>query len=312
MSEATLGYRLEYEARVNRVIDHIREHLADEMSLASLARIAAFSPFHFHRVFRSLTGETLFGFIQRLRIEKAARALLASTDQSVLEVALDHGFSSAATFARAFRARFGMTATEWRADGAARWQSRHRKMGKQVRKAGKAPRPVGPHTGVMPRPRSLTVQVRELPRYRVAYMRYAGPYGAHGIPALWARFRRWMETRDLPGATTLTLGVAYDDPGITAAERCRYDACAVVPTDFEPDRRVTITEVGGGRYAVASFVGTAHEIGAAWDGVFAAWLPESAWQPDDRPCVEIYRGGAIVDARAGVFRCDLCLPVRLL
>src|SRR5215471_17383987 len=214
MSEATLGYRLEYEARVNRVIDHIREHLADEMSLASLARIAAFSPFHFHRVFRSLTGETLFGFIQRLRIEKAARALLASTDQSVLEVALDHGFSSAATFARAFRARFGMTATEWRADGAARWQSRHRKMGKQVRKAGKAPRPVGPHTGVMRRPRSLKVQVRELPRDRVAYMRYTGPYGAHGIPALWARFRRWMETRDLPGATTLTLGVAYDDPGI--------------------------------------------------------------------------------------------------
>src|SRR5262249_13452992 len=47
-------------------------------------------------------------------IEKAARALLASTDHSVLEVALDHGFSSAATFARAFRARFGMTATEWR------------------------------------------------------------------------------------------------------------------------------------------------------------------------------------------------------
>jgi AraC family transcriptional regulator len=66
------GNRLEYEQRVNRVIDHIRAHLADELSLATLARVAAFSPFHFHRLFRSITGETLFGFVQRQRIEKAA------------------------------------------------------------------------------------------------------------------------------------------------------------------------------------------------------------------------------------------------
>ena len=79
----TGGHRLEYEARVNRVIDHIRGHLADELSLSRLARVAAFSPFHFHRVFRAITGETLFGFIHRLRIEKAAGALLNHPDQSV-------------------------------------------------------------------------------------------------------------------------------------------------------------------------------------------------------------------------------------
>ena len=66
----------EYEQRVNRVIDHVREHLAEPLPLAELARVAAFSPFHFHRVFRAITGETLFGFIQRQRIEKAAGALL--------------------------------------------------------------------------------------------------------------------------------------------------------------------------------------------------------------------------------------------
>ena len=118
--------RLEYEKRVNRVIDHIHEHLAAELSLEGLARVAAFSPFHFHRVFAAITGETLFGFIHRLRIERAASALSNHPDRSVLEVALDHGFSSAAGFARAFKAHFGMSATEWRAGGAARWTTRHR------------------------------------------------------------------------------------------------------------------------------------------------------------------------------------------
>jgi AraC family transcriptional regulator len=72
--------RLEYEKRVNRVVDHVQAHLAEELSLPALARIAAFSPFHFHRVFKVTTGETLFGFIQRLRLERAANALWLHPD----------------------------------------------------------------------------------------------------------------------------------------------------------------------------------------------------------------------------------------
>ena len=310
----TDGHRLEYESRVNRVIDHIRRHLAKELSLSTLARVAAFSPFHFHRVFGAITGETLFGFIHRLRIEKAAGALLNRPDQSVLEIALDHGFASAATFARAFKTRFGMSATEWRADGAGRWRARHRperNLGKQLRKAGKARGRGRPHSGGrrIEEP-SMSIRVRELPPYHVAYMRYVGPYGAHGIPELWTRFDKWMETRGLGPEARVTLGVGYDDPRITAAEKCRYDACVVVPADFLLDRRVNVMDLPGGPCAVATFTGTADEITDAWDHVFTAWLPASAWQPDDRPCVEVYRGNPTVAAKVGLFRCELCLPVR--
>ena len=135
--------RLEYEKRVNLVIDHVSGHLADDLSLEGLARVAAFSPFHFHRIFRAISGETLFGFVQRLRLERAALALIHHRDHSILGVALDHGFSSAATFARAFKSHFGMSATDWRRGGAERWSKR----GKANRKPGKAkPRP-GRHGG---------------------------------------------------------------------------------------------------------------------------------------------------------------------
>src|SRR5262245_52664598 len=194
------GNRLEYEKRVNRVIDHIREHLADELTLAALARVAAFSPFHFHRIFAAITGETLFEFIHRQRIEKAAGALLSHRDQSVLAVAIDHGFFSAAGFARAFRAHFHMSPTQWRGGGAERWQARQRwrrNPGQQVRNQGKArgrPRADTPRRSFEEVP--MNVQVQQLPTHHVAYMRYVGPYGPHGIPELWSRLWKWMETHE--------------------------------------------------------------------------------------------------------------------
>lgn len=309
-------HRLEYEKRVNRVVDHIRDHLANELSLVGLARVAAFSPFHFHRVFTAITGETLFGFIQRVRIEKAAGALRNHPGQSVLQVALDHGFSSAATFARAFKAHFGMSATEWRRGGAERWRAGRlpeRNPGKQLRNPGKARRRGRPDT---PRKHTeegtMNVHVRELPAHHVAYMRYVGPYGAHGIPELWAKLRKWMEARDLLSDARITLGVGYDDPSITEAQKCRYDACLVVPQSFQPDKWVNVMDIPGGKYAVSEFRGTAHEIQGAWDRVFSTWLPTSGYEPDDRPCFEVYRGNPTVDAKKGIFRCDLCLPVRSL
>src|SRR4051795_12459268 len=93
-----LSYRREYERRVNRVMDYVQAHLAEDLTLDKLAAVAAFSPFHFHRVFSAITGETLSDFIRRIRLERAASVLSMLPETSVLEIALRCGFSSAATF----------------------------------------------------------------------------------------------------------------------------------------------------------------------------------------------------------------------
>ena len=156
----------------------------------------------------------------------------------------------------------------------------------------------------------MNVAVRELPRYRVAYMRYVGPYGPHGIPELWKRFRTWMETRGLLGPDSIKLGIGHDDPDVTAPEKCRYDACVVVLESFAGDKWVNVIDVPGGKYAVAEFIGTADKIREAWEALYRSWLPGSSYQPDDRPCLEVYRGNPEVDGRPGTFRCELCVPVR--
>ena len=157
----------------------------------------------------------------------------------------------------------------------------------------------------------MNVAIRVLGPYHVAYMRHVGPYGARGIPELWQRLTEWMKTHEVGGADdAIKLGIGLDDPVVTPAEKCRYDACVVVPEDFSGDRSVNVTDIPGGKYGVTTFVGTAHEIGAAWDALYRSWLPGSGYEPEERPCLEVYRGNPEVGERPGTFRCDLCVPVR--
>jgi len=76
----------EYAQRIDRVIDYLRRNLDRPVKLAELADVACFSEFHFHRVFRAVSGETLNNFTNRLRLEKAAR-LLRYSDQSLTDIA---------------------------------------------------------------------------------------------------------------------------------------------------------------------------------------------------------------------------------
>src|ERR1700678_718746 len=113
---ATTQANCEYSQRIDRVIDYLRTNLHRPVKLAELAEVACFSEFHFHRIFTAVSGETLNHFTNRLRLEKAA-ALLRYTDKSVTDVALDCGFSSSATFSRAFRTGYETSPSEFRKSG---------------------------------------------------------------------------------------------------------------------------------------------------------------------------------------------------
>ena len=114
VTEVSESTRLEYAARMNRVIDHIQCHLADPLDLEQLAAVACFSPFHFHRLFRAWMGETLQAFVHRLRLERAAQLLVFDRVRSISDIAMECGFSSPSSFARAFKTGFGVSAGEWR------------------------------------------------------------------------------------------------------------------------------------------------------------------------------------------------------
>src|SRR3954465_12819694 len=114
-----------YTAGINRVMDHIDAHLDETLDLEARAGVARFSPFHFHRVFQALTGETLAERVRRRRLEVAAGRLLTRANATALQIALEVGFNSAEVFTRAFRAYFGVTPSAGRGGPFRSWAERH-------------------------------------------------------------------------------------------------------------------------------------------------------------------------------------------
>jgi AraC family transcriptional regulator len=289
-----ISARAVYEARMHRVLEYIDRHLDEQLELDSLAKVAAFSPFHFHRLFTAWFGETLGDFVRRRRLETAATRLVAQPRLTVTQVALSVGFGSTEAFARAFKTRFGSTPTEWR-----RAQVSNRDQ--LNRKPNQAPPPVARNH----EPMKVTIVDRQ--PTTVAYMRHVGPYGKP-VSDFWiTRVAPWMETNGLYGRTRY--GISHDDPGITASEKLRYDAAVEVPKDFKGAGEHQMTVIPGGKYAVGRFKGDERQVGDAWAWLLREWLPASGMQLDSRPFFESYPIDVTYDRKTGEFECDINIPV---
>src|SRR5215471_10677430 len=101
---------------IHSALTYVAQHLEEDISLQRLAGKARSSRFHLHRLFSVTVGETPKQFSLRLRLDRAAALLLATTD-SVLDIALSCGFNSHEVFTRAFRRRFGIAPSNYRERG---------------------------------------------------------------------------------------------------------------------------------------------------------------------------------------------------
>jgi AraC family transcriptional regulator len=302
--------RAEYENRMHRTLAYIDEHLDKALDLNTLAGVAHFSPFHFHRLFSAWTGETVGDYLRRRRVEVAARPLAAQPRTKILNIALSVGFGSAEAFTRAFKSRFGCSPTVWRMQQPAQHDG-NSNSGQANSKASKAIHaPFTEHEVSRHLNKATIMQVNIVDRKpaTVAYFRHLGPYG-ESIARFWQdTYVPWAVMNRL-GADHARYGISYDDPSITAPEQCRYDACAEVTPDFVVTGGALKTTIPGGRYAVLRFKGTVNQIGEAWSALLRDWLPSSGLQLDARPCFECFPKGAARDWETGEFECEICIPV---
>lgn len=290
--------REEYFARVERAVTFMTEHLARDLRLEHIAAAAHFSPFHFHRIFTAMVGETPRDFLNRIRLEKAANKLIKSPSQTITEVALACGFSSSSAFARSFKKHFGRPAGAYRKEQRGRLRSLH-------------PHPdvrVGKGDAALENTLRYEMEVKTMPRFHVAYVSNLKGYSLPEICKAWERLTRWAGARDLLRPETKSIGMSFDDPRITPDSKCRYYACITVPEEMSFDSKMGFMDIELGKYAVMHLTCSAEQIQLAYRTFFVRWFPESGYQPADRPSYEIYHDTPDTHP-AGLFVMDICMPV---
>jgi AraC family transcriptional regulator len=274
---------VDYVERVNRGIDHVVSNLAHPLNLEEVAQAAGFSPFHFHRVFKVLLGETLNQFVKRQRLERALFLMSHAPQRSLTDVALDCGFSSSSDFSRSFKQHYGLPPSVFDIETFRnfRREELERVLSSQYGSARIMSLPAGEN------PDGFEVSLRNLPARTVAYLRVFEPFRDGVVQAACERFLAWAIERGL--ADGQWLGYMWDEPEIVALADCRYDVALVVE-DFEP-----VGEIGRFDFppmCVAEVVlsGDIALEARAIDWLYKTWLPRSGYVPDNQPAFEAWIG----------------------
>jgi AraC family transcriptional regulator len=243
----------DYAERLERVHDYLRAHLDRDVDLDELAGVACFSPFHFHRIYHALQGETVAESVRRMRLHRAARDLVRGT-APIPRIGSRAGYGSQAAFTRAFKSAYGTPPAAYRASTS------------------------GPFEG--------TVDLRLVPDIAVIARRHEGDYD--GVGGVFERLNTAAIGRGWLGPTTRYFGVYYQDPSATPVAALRSDACLTAPPDAEPDGDLRPLTIAGGCNAVLLHVGPYVELHRAYTWLYREWLPLSGLEPADAPAVEEY------------------------
>jgi AraC family transcriptional regulator len=289
----------EYAQRINRVIDYLRGNLDRQVKLKELARVACLSEFHFHRIFGAVSGETLNNFTNRLRLEKAAR-LLRYSDQSVTDVAFDCGFSSSATFSRAFRSGYDTSPSQFRKSG----KIKKSKICKELFPEDE----YGLAMSAEEKRAAFPVELIDIPERQVAYIRVTNAFEMDRVLGAVKAMIEWAKSQDIFSQGIL-FGMTVDDPHVTPKHLYRYEVCLASSSFFECREGMSKLKMPAMRYAVIKVSGDIHKVATAWDYLYRDWLINSAYEPEHAPALEVF-----MDKESATdwshFELELCLPVR--
>ncbi len=278
----------EHQESITRVMLFIQARLDEPPGLEEVAEVAAFSPYHFHRLFTAYTGESLSAFIRRLRLERAANRLRQTFD-AITEIALDAGYETPTNFGKAFRQQFGQSPTEFREsshllDTAVFRQSRNTEQNK------------------------VTPRIVNLEPQTVLFVRRTGVY-SEASAAAFGILLPFAYGRKLMSKATQLIGISHDSPDITDADRLRYDACITLHQPIQPEGEINLQTLAGGRYALFVHKGPYERLSETYHLIYGHWLAQSGQRLRNAPVFERYLNRDPRRTKPENLRTEICLPL---
>lgn len=209
-----------YAARIDKVLRHLASRLAEGVApgLEELSGVAALSEYHFHRVFRLMTGETLSSTVRRLRLAISLSAL-TPPHAKVADASAMGAYATSQSYARALKARTGAVPTDAKIHAEIDRIRENLRRPPDGRSAGDAAPP-------------LSIEIVSFEPLTIIALRNVGDY-AH----LYHGYARLFGLLPDVSAVTGIYGVPYDDPMEIPVPQCRFDLCVSL-TDFNTAARI--------------------------------------------------------------------------
>ncbi len=282
-------------SRINDVLYEIHRDISVNLSARELAKTAAYSEQHFHRVFHQIVGETVNAYIRRTRLEQVANQLMFDHHSSVLSIAEKCGFTSLSSFSKAFKAQFGTTPGKWRTTKTS---------------SGDVPYLADPEISAgyqriknnpLPEP-----EITMLDKQHVAYVRHTGY--RRGIKKAWLLLQAWAKQEGIvlnhqslwhsPSNSSASpksiptgqqIGLHHSNPAWVELNCCRYVACISIDKPLKRRGIVNSLTIPGGLHAVFDLQGQYGEL-LPWIGkILEHWLPDSGYKLQTTPAFVHYK-----------------------
>ena len=260
-----------YLESINKAIAFIESNSTTDIQLKDIAIQANLSQYHFHRVFKSLTGDTTKDFLTRLRLEKAALKLKHSQND-IGQIAFDCGYQNHETFTRAFKEYFGLTPLEYRNSIAELTTNKQNEYGKANIDLN-----------------ALNVQgpvIKTIPDLHLAYIRHTGSYDKVG--SSFQKLMFWAATQLVLKLKPVTIGIVHDNPDLTAEQHIRFDACVLLSKEIKPNGEIGYKKIEGGKFAVFTYKGAYDGFYPVYDYIYNVCLFDNKFDLADKPALEWY------------------------
>lgn len=294
----------DYRNRMNRVFEFIDNNLAADLSLQTIAEIAYFSPFHFHRVFKFITGETLNEYVTRQRIEKSALDLLHKSI-TVTEIAHKYGFGDISSYSRTFKRYFGASPTEFKKQN----PNRHSKIRQLESKNGQVYPDYEKYICIIDHLKNwihmnAKIEIKEMPEMHLAYV---SSMGTQNLESAFKKLMQWATPLGLMDHRTKMITRYHDSFKVTRADKVRMSASILLDQPIETEGEVGLVTMEAGTCITGRFEIGLDEFEKSWTGLFI-WMNENGHKKADREPFEIYHNNfnEHPDRKAIV---DFCIPI---
>jgi AraC family transcriptional regulator len=276
--------RADYKDRLNKIFQFIDENLDSKLSLSTVSEKAFFSPFHFHRIFKLLTGETLNEFVTRRRIEKSVLDILHKK-LSISEIAHTYGFSDNSAYTKAFKKYYGVSPTEFKNQNPNKF-SKIRQLNSKI---GQNYPDLDEYVCIINNLKkwiemNSNIEVKQMPEQTYVYITCIGP---HDLPIAFQKLIAWATRIGFMTEGAKLMTVYQDSLKVTEEEKARFRACLQVDNSGENQSEFERAKIPSGKYVVGKFEIVLDDFEKSWTGLYV-WMNENSCERAEGESFEIY------------------------